>query len=131
MITITLSSIVLTLTGTALTGPSFIVIVAVPFDTTVFSFGIDILVNVKLEISCLCIAVPFTITMSNIALNVAVGRFLLVVVLLLLDIAEVRFVKLPFHKPETIHAGLPFLSFCKLAIVPAAYSPGLFIPSPY
>jgi hypothetical protein len=38
--------------------------------------------------------------------------------------AEVILVKLPLHKPETIHAGFPSLSFCKLAIVPLAYSPG-------
>jgi hypothetical protein len=131
---ITLSSNVLILMGTSLTGPSFIVIVAVPLDTFVFLSGIDILVNVKLDIWCLYNALPFSITILNTASNVAAGRlFLLVVVLLALDddiiaAVDVMFVKLPLYKPETIHAGFPSLSFCKLAIVPLAYSPGWRVP---
>src|ERR671933_1722844 len=126
---ITLSLSVLIPTGTSLTGASFIVTVAVPLYTTVFLSGMDILVSVKLDISCLCNALPFSITMLNTALNVAVGRFVLLVVLFALDddiiaAEDIRFVKLPLHKPETIHAGFPSLSFCKLAIVPLEYSPG-------
>src|SRR5919202_1475566 len=127
---ITLSLSVLIPTGTSLTGPSFIVTVAVPLYTTVFLSSTDVLVSVNFDISCLCPALPLSITMLNTALNVAVGRFVLVELLPALDgddiiaVSEVKFVKLPLHKPETIHAGFPSLSFCRLAIVPLAYSPG-------
>jgi hypothetical protein len=83
----------------------------------------------------LCNALPFSITISNTVLNVAVGRLVLLVVVVLFALdddiiaaPEVMFVKLPLHKPETIHAGFPSLSFCKLAIVPLAYSPGSMMP---
>ena len=70
-----------------------------------------------------------SITILNTALNVAVGRFFLLAVLFAFeeDIAEVMFVKLPLYKPVTIHADFPSLSFCNLAMLPEAYTPGCMI----
>jgi len=88
--------------GTPVTGPFFNVTVAVSLYVldTFFLAGLPVIL--KSVIVCLCGALPFNITMLNVALN----------------IGDVEFIFLKSHMPETIQAGFPSFPFCRLAIVP-------------
>jgi hypothetical protein len=88
--------------GTPLTGPFFNDTVAVPLYELAIFFFVGLPVILKSVIVCLCGALPFNITMLNVALNVG----------------DVEFTFLKSHTPETIQAGFPSFPFSRLAIVP-------------
>src|SRR5437870_2021322 len=88
--------------GTPLTGPFFNVTVAVPLYVLAMFFFVGLPVILKSVMLCLCGALPFNITILNVALNVG----------------ELEFTFLKSQAPESIHAGFPSFPFCKLAIVP-------------
>jgi len=94
-------------TGTPATGPFFNDTVAVPLYVVDAPFVVGLPLILKSVIVCLWGALPFNITMLNVALNVG----------------ELELTFLKSHAPETIHAGFPSFPFCRLAIVPD-FEPG-------
>jgi hypothetical protein len=78
------------------------VTVAVPLYVVVRPFFVGLPVILKCVMVCLCSAVPFNITIMNVELKAG----------------ELELTFLKSHTPESIHAGVPFLPFWILTIVP-------------
>src|SRR5215469_8886806 len=78
------------------------VTVAVPLYVVTIPLLVGLPVILKSVILCLCSAVPFNITIMNVELKAG----------------ELELTFLKSHTPESIHAGIPFLPFWILAIIP-------------
>src|SRR6476620_3019875 len=94
---ITLLFMILIVTGMFFCGASFIVIVTLPVSAVVLPL-LDIFETTRSDIECMCIPVPSSLTIPNLAINFTSGA---VVVLLCGGLIHA------FQIPDAIHAGWP------------------------